>query len=165
MEENSQAPIPSYVPALRETVIQASEQLLMMDEPAVSLKPSPHKWSPKEILGHLIDSAINNHRRFVLAVGQEDLIFDGYDQDRWVIHQQYQQARWEDLIYLWRLHNLRISEVMAVIPESVRIRKHAQHNLNRIAFHTVPESTPATLDYFMEDYVKHLQHHLAQILS
>ena len=156
--------IPSYIQALRETVIQASEQLLLMDEPTVSLKPSPHKWSPKEILGHLMDSALNNHRRFVLAMEQENLIFEGYNQDQWVKNQHYQQARWEDLIYLWRLHNLRISEVMEAIPEPVRTRSHTQHNFHQITSHTLAQGEPATLDYLMEDYVNHLKHHLVQIL-
>src|SRR4030095_2595683 len=53
----------------------ASQQLRLLQETEVSLKPAPGKWSKKEILGHLIDSATNNHQRFVRTQMTEELIF------------------------------------------------------------------------------------------
>ena len=65
-------------------------------------RPAPERWTRKEVVGHLIDSASNNHRRFVrgqLASGQD---FPRYEQEQWVRVQGYQSARWPDLIDLWR---------------------------------------------------------------
>ena len=70
---------------------------------------------------------------------------------------------WRELVTLWRTFNLQIARVMAAIPEDVRLRAHDRHNLDRVAWRTIPAQEPATLDYFMRDYVGHLRHHLAQI--
>ena len=80
-------------------------------------RPAPGKWSPREIIGHLIDSASNNHQRFVRASFQDDLVFAGYDQDRWVAMQRYQEARWEDLLTLWASFNRHLARVMASDPD------------------------------------------------
>jgi hypothetical protein len=58
----------------------------------VALKPAPDRWSKKEILGHLIDSAANNHQRFVRAQGTPRLEFPGYEQEFWVATQAYASA-------------------------------------------------------------------------
>ena len=115
-------------------------------------------------MGHLIDSASNNHRRFVLAQQQEDLVFPGYAQDAWVAAQRYQDAPWEELVSLWRGFNLHLARVMEAAPDFERTRIRRRHNLHEIAFRTIPEDQPATLEYFMSDYVDHLEHHLRQIL-
>jgi hypothetical protein len=116
-------------------------------------------------VGHLIDSASNNHQRFVRAVWQDDLIFPGYAQDDWVELQRYQDAVWSDLLTLWSAFNRHIASVMAAVPDDVRLRVHARHNLGEIAMHAPTRADQATLDYFMSDYVDHLEHHLAQILG
>ncbi len=127
-------------------------------------RPVPGKWSPKEIVGHLIDSASNNHQRFVRVQFQDDLIFPGYDQDAWVTAQYYQEAPWSALVELWQAYNLHLARVMAATPEAARLRQHRRHNFHQIAWQTIPEGEPTTLDYFMRDYVTHLRHHLSQIL-
>jgi uncharacterized damage-inducible protein DinB len=126
-------------------------------------RPAPGKWSPREIVGHLIDSASNNHQRFVRAAFQDDLVFAGYDQDQWVALQRYQEAPWGDLLTLWSSFNQHLARVMAAIPADVRRREHRRHNLDRLALRPIAADSPATLEYFMEDYVLHLQHHLRQI--
>jgi hypothetical protein len=115
------------------------------------------------VIGHLIDSASNNHQRFVRAQFQEDLVFSGYEQDAWVSVQRYRDAPWEELIALWRSYNLHIARVMEAVPKDERVRLRARHNLDELAWKTVPPNEPASLDYFMSDYVSHLRHHLAQI--
>jgi hypothetical protein len=149
---------------LRQTVDAWEPRLRLMDESSTMLRPAPWKWSPREIIGHLIDSATNNHGRFVRAVWQEDLVFPGYRQNDWVELQDYQSCSWSDLITLWAAYNRHIAHVMAVIPENVRLRSHTKHNLDEIAWRTVPRTEPMTLDYFMHDYVGHLEHHLRQVL-
>ncbi len=148
---------------LERTVEQAASSLLTIPEGDATLQPAPGKWSPKEIIGHLIDSAANNHPRFVRAQMQEDLIFPGYEQERWVRLQQYRVAPWPALVALWKAYNLHIARVMAAATPSERARPRARHNLHQIAFQTVSETEPTTLEYLMRDYVVHLKHHLRQI--
>jgi len=124
---------------------------------------APGKWSPKEIIGHLIDSASNNHQRFVRARFQEDLVFPGYRQEEWVRNQGYGGAPWADLVDLWRLYNQHLARVMAAVPEEIRLHATRRHNFHEIASEKFPEGEPVCLDDLMHDYVRHLEHHLAQI--
>jgi hypothetical protein len=147
-------------------VIAASEPLLAdLPDMETARRPAPGKWSPREIIGHLIDSASNNHQRFVRAAGKDDLVFPGYEQEQWVELQAYQLAPWRDLVSLWASFNRHLARVMGSIPEPVRSRRRARHNLDEIAWRGVPATEPATLEYFMTDYVAHLEHHLRQILG
>ena len=152
-----------YVAELRDAVTRAAAHLLAVPPESAARRPAPGKWSAKEIVGHLIDSAAHNHQRFVRARFQDDLVFPGYAQEEWVRAQRYQEAPWPELVTLWRDYNLHLARVMEGIPSEVRFREHRRHNLHEIAWRTVPADAPATLDYFMRDYVGHLQHHLRQI--
>jgi hypothetical protein len=152
-----------YVEDLRNTVDAASRSLSALSDAAAARRPAPGKWSPKEIVGHLIDSAANNHQRFVRAQFQDDLVFPGYEQDEWVSAQRYQDALWQELLTLWRAYNLHIARLIEAMPDEVRLRERRRHNLHELAWQTVPADTPTTLDYFMRDYVLHLHHHLRQL--
>ena len=77
---------------LEQTISRAAERLLWMSDEAAGEPMAPGKWSPKEVIGHLVDSASNNHQRFVRAQFQEDLVFPGYQQDDWVSFQRYGAA-------------------------------------------------------------------------
>ena len=150
---------------LRAVVAAAEPRLTALPDDATTRRPAAGKWSPREVLGHLIDSASNNHQRFVRATWQDDLVFPAYDQERWVELQDYQHAPWRELVTLWAAFNRHLARVMAATPEEVRMRARTRHNLDQIAWRTVPAAEPATLDYFMGDYVGHLEHHLRQILG
>ena len=152
-----------YVDDLLATVEGAARRLAALSDEESARRPAPGKWSPREVVGHLIDSAANNHQRFVRARWQEDLVFAGYDQDGWVAAQRYQEAPWGELVELWRAYNRHLARVIRAVPDDVRLRAHRRHNLHEIAWRPVPADRPATLDYFMRDYVGHLKHHLAQI--
>ena len=154
-----------YSEELRATVDRVADFLLLVPPERAAERPAPGKWSAKEIVGHLIDSAANNHQRFVRARWQDDLVFSGYAQNDWVTAQRYQDAPWPELVTLWRDYNRHLARVMEGIPEGVRSREHRRHNLHEIAWQTVQASEPATLDYFMRDYVGHLHHHVSQILA
>ena len=154
-----------FIDDFRRLVERSTEALLAISEADSARRPAPGKWSPKEIVGHLIDSASNNHQRFVRAPFKDDLIFPGYDQEAWVAAQRYQEAPWPALVELWRAFNLHLARVMAATPEAARLREHRRHNFHQIAWQTVPEDEPTTLDYFMRDYVTHLRHHLGPILG
>ena len=154
----------AFIDDFRRLVEHSAGALLAISEADSARRPAPGKWSPKEIVCHLIDSASNNHQRFVRAQFQDNLVFAGYDQDGWVAAQHYQDAAWPALVELWRAYNLHLARVMAATPEATRLRMHRRHNFHQIAWQTVPEDEPATLDYFMRDYVDHLRHHLRQIM-
>lgn len=149
----------------RETIDSASEQLMQINE-AQSEKPrAEDRWSAKQIIGHLIDSATNNHARFVLGQLKDDLVFAGYDQDGWVRTNHYQERSWSQLIELWRAYNLHLHHLMSHADKAKLNTPCTLHTLQEIAFKTVPKSEPVTLEYLMKDYVDHLKHHLAQILG
>jgi hypothetical protein len=152
-----------YVEAIRQAIRGATPVLQGMSEERSRLRPGPGKWCPREVIGHLIDSASNNHQRFVRAQFQEDLIFSGYEQDAWVSLQRYRDAPWDELIALWCSFNLHIARVMEAVPKDERVRLRARHNLDELAWKPVPRDQPVTLDYFMSDYVAHLEHHLRQV--
>lgn len=151
-----------YAERLRHHVESAAPRLLALGE-ASATRPANGGWSPREIIGHLVDSASNNHQRFIRARVQNDLVFPGYDQDLWVQAGAYQDAPWQDLVALWRTFNLQIARVMDATPEDLRLRKRLEHNVDRIGFEAIPQGQPATLDHLMRDYVAHLEHHLRQI--
>ena len=148
---------------LRETLAAVTPRLRALSEPEAGRPPAPGKWSPKEVIGHLIDSASNNHQRFVRAGFSEDLVFPGYQQEQWVEAQGYANAPWAELVGLWSNFNLHLARVIEATPADVRLKPRARHNLHELAWKAVPQSEPATLEYFMRDYVDHLRHHIAQI--
>lgn len=154
-----------YVAELRTVVERATPALLAIPEEAGARRPAPGKWSAREVVGHLIDSASHNHQRFVRARFQDDLVFPGYEQDVWVAAQDYQNAPWAELVGLWSHFNRHVARVIAATPETLRLRVHHRHNLDDIAWQTVARDEPTTLDYLMNDYVGHLKHHLTQILG
>jgi len=145
------------------TVEGAAARLRAMGEGESGRRPAAGGWSAKETVGHLIDSAANNHQRFVRAQAREDLVFDGYEQDGWVAAQHYADAPWRRLVELWRLYNLHLAHVVARVPGEELTRPRHPHSLHRIAFRPVDEREPATLEYLIRDYVEHLKHHLKQI--
>ncbi|HVE79868.1 MAG TPA: DinB family protein [Gemmatimonadaceae bacterium] len=157
--------MPPFARRLRAVVDAAEPRLLALGEPGLTAPRAPGKWSPREELGHLVDSAGNNHQRFVRAMFQDDLVFPGYAQDAWVDAQDYRDAPWTEVVALWAAFNRHIARVMACVPRAERERPRPRHNLHEIAWRTVPPDQPATLAYFMADYVGHLEHHLRNILG
>lgn len=157
------AAFPEYALDLLNVVERAAPALLAFDDETARRRPSPGKWSAKEIIGHLVDSASNNHQRFVRAVFQDGLVFTGYDQTHWVSVQHYQDTQWHELVTLWASYNRHLAHVMVSVPQTARRHRHARHNLHLLAWQPVEEHVPASLDYLMDDYVAHLRHHLRQI--
>jgi len=156
---------PAYARRLVQALDRATPALLALDDAATARRPAPGKWSPREIVGHLVDSASNNHQRFVRMRDRDDLVVEGYEQDAWVTAQRYQDAPWQELVLLWMTYNRHLARLMAATPTADRERVRRSHNLHLRAFRPVPAGRSVTLDYFMNDYVEHLEHHLAQVLG
>lgn len=152
----------TFLAEFTSTLESASERLLEIPE-AETETPLGGGWCAKQILGHLIDSAANNHSRFVRAQLQEDLWFEGYDQEGWVRVQNYELESWAALVDLWTNYNLHILHLITGIPDEILTKPRARHTLDKIAWQLVPADQPVTLDYFIRDYFGHLQDHLKQI--
>ena len=127
----------------------ASESLRRIGDPEASLKNGPDNWSKKEILGHLLDSAVNNHHRFVRAQQGEELTFPGYAQEHWVSSQRYAERPWPELVDLWRLYNRHLAHIISLIPEE-----------KLAVICVIGTNEPVSLGYLVEDYVVHMRHHL-----
>ena len=139
---------------LEAVVDGAAHRLFDITEAESEVRSAPGKWSKKEIIGHLIDSAANNHQRFVRSQQESGVGFPGYTQNFWVEHQGYQSEPWKTLVALWTTYNTHLAHVIAQVPQ-VR-----ENNLCIVGDHE-----PATLKWLAEDYVKHAQHHLGQIFG
>jgi hypothetical protein len=149
----------------KQTVESTTQQLVEISETQSEIRPAPDQWSAKEVLGHLIDSAAHNHRRFVEAQLKDDLVFPGYEQERWVAVQHYQQASWSGLIGLWKAYNLHLAHVVASMPEGVLKESQRSRTLDKIAWQPVSRDTKVSLEYLIRDYYGHMQEHLRQLFS
>lgn len=147
------------------TIKKSGEKLLKISDETAAIKKSVGKWSQKEILGHLIDSANVNLNRFLSGIKSEDLIFDTYPQNDWVEVQNYNARNWKDLIDLWSALNLHITKLIGQIPEEVLNRSTNNHNFDKICWEEVPENEETSLSYLIKDYIGHLEHHLKQIFN
>jgi hypothetical protein len=154
-----------FLKDFRATVVEATARLRDIPVTESRQKIAADDWAPIEVLGHLIDSAANNHQRFVRAQFTDDLVFPGYEQNYWVSSQMYAEESWPELIQLWSSYNLHLHHVASVIPESILTKPRATHNLDQIAFKLVDRNEATTLEFFIRDYVDHMRHHLDQIFA
>ena len=137
---------------LRQITGSFSKELLAADPRAAARRRDSKTWSPKEVLGHLIDSAANNHQRFVRAQQTDKLTLPGYEQNHWVASQGYQDADWPHLVALWTHMNLHLADVIDRVPP-------AKYSVACV----IDDSEPVTLEFVIADYLGHLKHHMAQI--
>ena len=148
------ASVSRAISRLDKTIETAYEKLLAISEEDAMKPPLRMKWSRKEILGHLIDSASNNHNRFVRAQFQKEMTFPCYAQEQWVAAQGNDKRPWTELIELWRLYNRHLVHIMRRVPPSA---------FDNVC--VVSEDEPTRLADHLVDYVDHLEHHLGQIRS
>jgi hypothetical protein len=139
---------------IRNIVDKALSALIQMQSEATASKNHPDRWSQKEILGHLIDSAANNHQRFVRASYNAAAEFPLYNQNEWVRIQRYNESQWPELVELWAAYNRHLSNIIE------RILKEALD-----APCNIGKDSPVTLEFVAKDYVRHLRHHLDQLLN
>ena len=137
---------------LRELLQRVPSRLQNLPENAVENRTTSSAWSPKEELGHLLDSAANNHQRIVRAQLEDNPAMPGYEQNRWVAVHAYQRRDWKELIEVWQALNQQLLTAAEAVPESAWGRTL-----------TVAGSEALTLQFVFEDYVAHMLHHLQHI--
>src|SRR5262249_20336077 len=111
----------------------------------------PDQWSKKQELGHLIDSAANNHQRIVRGQLQDNPAMPDYDGDKWVELHDYQNRGWSELITTWRTWNEQLLKAADGAPDSAWPRALSVGG------------TQMTLAHLIDDYVRHLTEHLIHI--
>jgi len=135
------------------SVIEMAEPRLREVGPLESAKPVlPGGWSRKQVIAHLIDSASNNHQRFVRAAQQTSLDFPGYDQEGNIRIQAPQEADWYLLVSLWATYNRYLAHIIVHLPAS-KLETPCR----------IGGREPVTLGFIATDYLTHLVHHLGQI--
>ena len=145
----------SLARSLEQAVAFEYVNLRVLTDEQAALRPSgPDSWSRKEELGHLLDSAVNNHVRFTCASLEQQYAGPTYDQDGWVRAHGYHELPWLALLDAWRQHNELLARVVKRIPEE-RLAAPCR----------IGSAASVTLRFLIEDYVLHMQHHLDHILE
>jgi hypothetical protein len=142
--------------ALREELLNAvnsaAAELETLPEAVAAAPALPGGWSRKQLLGHLVDSASNNHQRFVRAALGDSLVFPAYDTDGWSGLQDPQHVEWSTLVALWVNYNRYLAHVIA------HLSAGKLDVLCRIG-----SNETVSLRFLADDYVRHLNRHLRQI--
>lgn len=134
-------------------VVNSAEGILRKVSEEESRKPVlTGGWSRRQLVGHLVDSASNNHQRFVRASLQDSLEFPGYEQNAWVRVQAVEEANWPVMVALWASYNRYLAHVIVHLPPA-KLEVSCR----------IGSSGPVTLEFLAEDYLRHLVHHLGQI--
>ena len=136
-------------------VITKEEQILIgLPEDIITQRFNKQNRSIKQLLGHLIDSASNNHQRMVRLQYNEQLVFPDYtqDNDRWIALQDYQHADWNNLLQLWKFFNLHIIQVIKAV-DTTQLNNY-WHDF---------EGNKVTLRQMIEGYIWHLNLHIGDI--
>ncbi|MCM3456782.1 DinB family protein [Heyndrickxia oleronia] len=126
------------------------EEYKSMSEKEISNRPLPNKWSKKEILGHLCDSAINNIERFIKIQYEEPLyVIQSYNQNHWVIVQNYQDRSLDEIVNLFQALNKQVVNIVKNIPNE---------KLSNLC--DIGNNQYQTLEWLIKDYLEHLEHHI-----
>ncbi len=139
---------------LRKRLTEVEPRLSKLTDDGLDYRPSPGEWSKKEILGHLIDSTANNHHRIVRAVYNAATNFPTYDQNEWVRIQNYNERSWASIVKLWSAYVDHLCHIIESIPQEA---VSSPCNIGK--------ENPVALEFVIEDYLSHLEHHLKDIFN
>jgi hypothetical protein len=147
---------------LRSAVDEGVRLLDGVPEALTAQRPAAGDWCAREVIGHLIDSACNNHRRFIINQTRETLAVDPYDQNEWTARQRYAERSAADLVMLWAAYNRHLATVIEAIADDVLQRPRGPAAGLGFAYAAI-EGSSASIGLLAEDYVGHLRHHLGQL--
>jgi hypothetical protein len=136
-----------------------------VSEERTTTRTAPDAWCAREVIGHLIDSACNNHRRFIINQDADRLVVDPYQQDVWVARQRYADTPAAELVPMWVAYNRHIAHVIEAMPDEVLNRGRGPMGHFSFPYSGMPASDIVTLRHLVEDYVGHIHHHFNQIRS
>lgn len=120
-----------------------------MSDTEISNRPLPNKWSKKEILGHLCDSAINNIQRFVkIQYTEQPYVIQSYNQEQWVVVQNYQERQLDEILTLFQNLNKQVINIIKNIPAE------------KLTYLCDIGNTQKTLQWLIQDYLIHMEHHI-----
>ena len=143
----------SFLSDFHDTVLVAEQKLLALSETQSETPRAPGKWTPKQIIGHLIDSASNNHQRFVRGQLFDNVELNTYEQEKWVNIQHHESQDWATLVSFWQLYNFHLIHIIKYVSDDALKSSHSM------------KGEPVTLEYLITDYLTHLKHHLNQIIT
>jgi len=143
--------IQSVIEKLQKLIDEVPVKILQLSMEEINYKPSPKKWSKKEILGHLCDSCFNNLQRLI-RVQYEDRPFIIYNQDEWVKNQNYQERDFNEVLDLWVSLHRQIIHAINNFPE-----KHLES--------IIDVGEEVTARFIITDYLDHQNHHFRQIFG
>lgn len=142
--------------ALAAIVERATDELRSASPEVIDSTRPSGAWSSREVLGHLIDSAVNNHHRFVRIQQTGALHFPPYDQEAWVASQHYADCEWAELVELWAVYNRHLVHVLRVMPY--------EHLDKPCYVDGDGNSEPLSMADVARSYLEHMQHHLSQLI-
>jgi len=151
-----------FLAAFRTILNEAPARLVQIREEDASRSLEPGKWSAKQELGHLVDSAVNNHIRLIRMQVETHPDLPGYAQNDWVRLNSYQERSWEQIVALWRMLNTHL----VTAAEQVTAEGWQRTGVFISTWGTAPNADSSgviTLQFLIEDYVEHMRHHLDHI--
>lgn len=137
---------------IEEVIDTWRDKFLDIDPKVAHSKPSADRWSISEVIGHLIDSACNNHQRFVRAQSCSEFEFPKYEQNDWVLAANYRACDWESLVQLWYHYNRQLAVLIRNIP-----------HFSLETSCTITPYEACTLRFLVTDYLDHLKHHISKL--
>lgn len=138
------------IDGINQWISRIPEEFNRMSERQVSEYPHPNKWSKKEVLGHLCDSALNNLERFIkIQYEEQPYMIQPYDQEQWVKVQQYQETALEEIINLYCTLNNQIITIIRTVPTE------------KLSYQCdIGKGQKETLEWLIKDYLEHMEHHI-----
>lgn len=144
-------------------MVENAEQLLKMvrafyqkykslPEEITKIRLSDDRWSLREIVGHLIDSASNNHQRFIRMQLERECSFPDYNKDEWLQTSFYNGIDFKELLRMLKSYNQLIAHLIAQVSEMT-----FDHIWNKPWDQKEPE---ITLKDLIEHYIHHFQLHI-----
>jgi hypothetical protein len=138
---------------LTAVVRQALPWLQALTEASAGRPEKTGKWCAKEVIGHLTDSAINNHARVMRLQIEAKPNLSGYEQMAWVSLQHYANREWVRVLEVWATLNEHFAWAVSHIDKA---------HLKNMG---IVEGDELTLGFLIEDYIAHMEHHLRALKS